>query len=129
MTSRHLRARLLATLAAPLLATGCWETVHEQGVYTLVLTDGAACPNKEDLPTGGTSDSSSNCHPRVIISFDEGPTRRETQTDDGRVLVACHYLVTREQTFTPENSICIGGGRPLIADVPRVARLVRGVWG
>jgi hypothetical protein len=131
MTERaasSLRLRLLAALTAPLVLSGCWETIDEQGTLTLLVSGGQPCPRKEDVPTGGSDDPSGNCHRRVIVSIDEGPVAQDVAGASGEPATLCQYLVTREQTFTPGNSFCIGGGRPLIVGALRVARVVRGPW-
>ena len=119
----QLRTRLIVSLGAPLLLASCWSTDQTQETYPVYVEPGQPCPRKEDVLVGDTD--SDRCHAGVVISIDDGPRASDYEAYGGKKLTLCEYLVTREKTFTPGNSFCLGSGRPLWTGRARIAGLVR----
>lgn len=126
-TAPRLCLQLFAVLALPTTASGCWSTVAEQSTLVLPLRGDVDCPAKDAVPLGST-DGGGRCHPRRLVSVDEGPNRTVLVSEKGVSTTRCEYLATYEQDYDLDNSFCFGSGRPLLAGHPRIARVVRSPW-
>lgn len=79
------------------------------------------------MPLGST-DGGGRCHPRRLVSVDEGPNRTVVVNEQGVPTTRCEYLATYEQDCDLGNSFCFGSGRPLRVGQPRIADLLRAAW-
>lgn len=125
--TRRLCLRLVAVIVLPTTASGCWSIIAEQSTLVLPFRGDVECPPKEAVPLGST-DGGGRCHPRRLVSVDEGPNRTVIVSEEGISTTRCEYLATYEQDYDLGNSFCLGSGRPLLAGHARIAPVVRGAW-